>query len=235
MAYCQTADHPLILIANRDEFYGRPTAPAGYWTDFPSIYGGRDLRNGGTWLGVTENKRFAAVTNYRDPSAQSGTRSRGDLVADFLKTETPPLKYLSQIQKINGEYSGFNLIVGQIGEKSELGYYSNRGGDPVELVPGIYGLSNHLLETPWPKVQKGKSGLTDVLTRGSISNSTLFKILADETLAEDGELPATGLPLDAERALSAVYIRTPEYGTRCSTVLKFNNNFEWDFEEKVFV
>lgn len=234
-AYNSRPDYPLILLANRDEYYERPSAAAGYWTDAPAIYGGRDLIGGGTWLGVTLGGQFAAVTNYRDPSGPAGTRSRGELVADFLKTDISPKSYLEDIQTRSSDYSGFNLIAGKIGETSELYYYSNRQGEIKELSSGIYGLSNHLLDTPWPKVAKGKSAFTEMLTLNDVSNDSLFMILADETLAPDDELPSTGIPFEAEKAISATFIKAEGYGTRCSTVLKFSRDFEWSFEEKVFV
>lgn len=232
--YKSHPDHPLILLANRDEYYARPSASAAYWNDEPNIYGGR-LVGGGTWLGVTRGGRFAAVTNYRDPSAPTGSRSRGELVADFLKTDVTPKSYLERIQTRSSEYSGFNLLAGLIGVKSELYYFSNREGKIQKLAPGIYGLSNHLLDSPWPKVAKGKLAFTAMLERGDVSNESLFAILADETLAVDDELPSTGIPYEAEKAISATFIKTEEYGTRCSTVLKFSRDFEWSFEEKVFV
>lgn len=228
-------DHPLILLANRDEFYERPSRAAGYWDDFPHIYGGRDLVAGGTWLGVTKSGRFAAVTNYRDPSASFGTRSRGDLAADFLKSEQTVGKYLADVEGRGHEYSGFNLIVGELGGRRELFYYSNHGEGVQQLTTGIYGLSNHLLDTPWPKVAKGKSRFAELLQAGEITNESFFDILSDESLATDDELPSTGISREAEKALSAIFIKTPGYGTRCSTVLRFDRNLEWYFEERVFV
>ena len=235
LAFHQHPDHPLILLANRDEYYERPSEPAKYWDDRPDIYAGRDMVGGGTWLGVTRSGRFAAVTNYRDPSALAGIRSRGEMVAEFLKSDVSAKSYLQQIQANSREYSGFNLIVGQIGESSEILYYSNRGGDAEELSPGIYGLSNHLLDTPWPKVANGKAAFTELLQRGDISDESLFTILSDETLADDNDLPSTGIPFEAEKAISAIFIKTPGYGTRCSTVLRFNEDLKWSFEERVFV
>ena len=228
-------DYPLILLANRDEYYARSSVAAAYWDDHPDIYGGRDLVGGGTWLGVTRGRRFAAVTNYRDPFAATGSRSRGELVAGFLKSDSSSKDYLEQIREQRREYSGFNLLVGRIGESSELHYYSNRGGDPIELAPGIYGLSNHLLDTPWPKVAKGKAEFTDLLKSGKLSDERLFGILSDEILAGDNEIPSTGIPYEAEKAISAIFIKTEGYGTRCSSVLKFSSDFEWSFEERVFV
>lgn len=133
------------------------------------------------------------------------------------------------------EFSGFNLLVGEIGPNSSVRYYSNRGGEPRELGPGTYGLSNHLLDTPWPKVSKGKAAFTTLVENGGFASADLFSILADETLAADDELPATGVPYEAEKAISAIFIKTPGYGTRCSTVLTFDNNYDWDFDERVFV
>jgi len=235
LAFESHADHPLILLANRDEYYDRPSLAAAFWEDLPEIYGGRDLVGGGTWLGVTRRGRFAAVTNYRDPSAPLGSRTRGELVADFLKSDVSAATYLEQIQTRSSEYSGYNLLAGQIGENSELYYYSNREDEIKKLTPGIYGLSNHLLDTPWPKVAKGKSALTASIKTGDISSSSLFAILADETLAGDDELPSTGIPYEAEKAISATFIKTEGYGTRCSTVLKSGRDCAWSFEEKVFV
>lgn len=235
LAFQHHPDHPLILLANRDEYFARPAMAAAYWKDHPDIYAGRDLVGGGTWLGVTRRGRFAAVTNYRAPSAPTGVLSRGDLVAGFLKTDTLPQIFLGQIQKQSNRYSGFNLLVGTIGNRSEIFYYSNRGGEPQQLKPGIYGLSNHLLDTPWPKVLKGKASLAAFIEAGDLSDESLFGILADETLAPDDELPATGIPYEAEKAISSAFIKTEGYGTRCSTVLKFSRDYEWSFVEKVFV
>ena len=234
IAFQHHPDHPLILLANRDEYYERPSASAAYWDDHPDIYGGRDLVRGGTWLGVTRDGRFAAVTNYRDPSAPTGTRSRGDLVAGFLKSECSAEEYLREVRSDRGEYSGFNLLVGRIGDLSEIFYYSNRGRDPRKLAPGVYGLSNHLLDTPWPKVERGKAAFARLLANGDLADDRLFDILSDETLAADDELPSTGVPYEAEKAISAIFIKTKGYGTRCSTVLKFNRDCDWSFEERVF-
>jgi uncharacterized protein with NRDE domain len=233
-AFDYVPEYPLILLANRDEFYERPTADAAFWKDYPDIYGGRDLKSGGTWLGVTKSGRFAAVTNYRDPSAPVGARSRGALVADFLKSEISAEEYMKQIICDASEYSGFNLIAGEIGKRRELFYYSNRGGKMKKFSVGSYGLSNHLLDTPWPKVEKGKKWFAEALANGA-SNAELFEILSDESLADDADLPSTGVPFEVEKALSAIFIKMPGYGTRCSTVLRFNENQEWDLEERVFV
>lgn len=229
-------DLPLLLLANRDEFYSRPSTAASYWEDFPQVYGGRDLQSGGTWLGVTDSGRFAAVTNYRDPMAQPGLRSRGELVADFLKYDQPARQYLEGVHSRASDYSGFNLILGEvINGRPAVHYLSNRGEAPRKLAPGVYGLSNHLLDTPWPKVVKGKARLAELLRSGETPSNDLFDILADVSLANDEDLPSTGFAYDAEKALSAIFIKTPGYGTRCSTVLRFPSDSKWDFAERVFV
>ena len=234
IAFGQHPDHPLILLANRDEYYARPSLAAAYWDNFPEIYGGRDLVCGGTWLGVSQNGRIAAVTNYRDPNAPTGIVSRGQLVADYLRSSENPHRYLENIMHYGASYSGFNLIVGEISSRSErLFYYSNRGEAIIELGKGTYGLSNHLLDTPWPKVEKGKERLRNLLGTGDADDEQLFEILADETLAKDAELPSTGIPPEAEKAMSAVFIRTPYYGTRSSTLIKFDLNFTWTFDERL--
>lgn len=227
-------EFPLIFLANRDEFYNRPTESAKNWEDFPEIFAGRDLVGGGTWLGVTKSGRFAAVTNYRQPNAIVGKFSRGNLVADFLKADESAENYLKEIQKQKDEFSGFNLLVGEINDrKNEIFYYSNRGGGIEKLASGIYGLSNHLLDTPWQKVEKGKQFLRENIN-GNISKDAAFRLLADKTLADDADLPDTGIGYEREKFLSAIFIETPIYGTRCSTVLSFHKDLKFDFEERVF-
>ena len=235
-AYQVHPDFPLILLANRDEFYNRPTEKAKNWADFPDILAGRDLVGGGTWLGVTQNGRFAAVTNFRDPNAETGTISRGNLVADFLKSDKPAEDYLKNIQKKSYEFSGFNLLVGEINpETNELYYFSNRGEKVINLEAGIYGLSNHLLDTPWRKVKKGKDAFEFLIEENNFSNEVFFNLLSDETLADDKDLPDTGIGYEREKLLSAIFIKTPIYGTRCSTILTIDRDYNMDFDEKVFV
>lgn len=236
LGYRVFAGSPLVVLANRDEIYTRPTQAAGYWQDHPYIYAGRDLISGGTWLGVTTSGRFAAVTNYRDPAAKVGQHSRGELVAGFLKSDLSPGQYLHQLSKTADGYSPFNLIIGEITATSRtLKYFSNQSGDPIELSPGIYGLSNHLLDTPWPKVRIGKARVQEMCENEAFSRERSFEILTNDTVAEDRDLPQTGIPLVKERVLSATFIRSPGYGTRCSTVLTFDGQGRWEFEERVFV
>lgn len=236
LAYRVHPEFPLILIANRDEYYERPSAPAAWWDDFPDIYGGRDLIAGGTWLGVARSGRFAAVTNYREPAAASGKRSRGDVVADFLRGDMSCRAYVEFIRDIQQEFSGFNLIAGEIRPgRSEVVNLSNRSGDAKTLAPGIYGLSNHLLDTPWPKVVRGRQIFSDLVRGQTISNEQLFGLLSDRKIANDADLPETGLSLDRERSLSAIFVAENGYGTRCSTILKFDKQGTWSFEERITV
>ncbi|MEO6393773.1 MAG: NRDE family protein [Pyrinomonadaceae bacterium] len=217
LAYEEHPDYRLIVAANRDEFFDRRTAAAGYWEDAPGVLAGRDLRSGGTWLGLGGNHRFAAVTNYRDPAAPAGRMSRGRLVSDFIAGTDSPERYLDAISESTAEYSGFNLLVS---DSRSLWYFSNRNGAAQELSPGIYGLSNHLLDTPWPKVVKGKSALASALSDPEeVRIEQLFALLANDAQAPDDELPDTGIGREKERALSPIFIQTPDYGTRSATVV----------------
>jgi uncharacterized protein with NRDE domain len=235
-AFGQRADLPQILIANRDEFYERPTAAAAWWDDNPSIFAGRDLVSGGTWLGVTKSGRFAAVTNYRDPNAPMGNRSRGLLVSDFLRSGKTASEYVAEVSQIADEYSGFNLIAGEIdGYRKEVSYFSNHENIIRKLDPGVYGLSNHLLDTPWPKVSRGMQRFRSLIDDPNTSSDDYFDLLADRTLAEDNELPDTGIGYEKEKALSAIFIETPIYGTRCSTVLAIDAHGMPEMDERVFV
>jgi uncharacterized protein with NRDE domain len=228
-------EFPLVLAANRDEFYERPTQSAHWWSDHPDILAGRDLVAGGTWLGITKRGRVAAVTNYREPGAPKGTRSRGDLVADFLKSSEPAESYLSRIEEWAEEYSGFNLLVGEFSsERRAMFYFSNRDNVVRELGPGVYALSNHLLDTPWPKVKRGKARFAELVS-SRVDREAIFDLLADEAVADDHELPSTGLEYKIEKALSAIFIKTPIYGTRCSTVVTFDERMNGELEERVFM
>jgi uncharacterized protein with NRDE domain len=235
-AFLQRDDFPFILLANRDEFYDRPTAPATRWDDAPHIFAGRDLVADGTWLGITDSGRFAAVTNYRDPSAEKGNRSRGELVAGFLRSDVSAGYYMNQVQGNAAEYSGFNLIVGEVSSTArELLYFSNRGSSVQRLGPGIYGLSNHLLDTEWPKLLLGKERFHELLKEEVLPREKFFELLADDALAGDAELPETGIGYEREKLLSAIFIRSPIYGTRSSTILTIDAVFTAELDERVFV
>jgi uncharacterized protein with NRDE domain len=226
-------DYSLIVAANRDEFYDRPTAAAGFWADAPSVLGGRDLQAGGTWLGVDRQGRFAAVTNYRQGERESGgSRSRGRLVSDFLKGSVGARDYMESVQNEAGHYNGFNLLVSDAGG---LFYFSNRENRVRALAPGVYGLSNHLLDTPWPKVVSTKSAFGALLSGGASELTTdLFRLLSDGARAADDLLPSTGVGREWERLLSSAFIASNEYGTRCSTVVLMGQAGSSVFVERSF-
>ena len=221
-------DYPLIVAANRDEFYARPTAFADFWADAPEIVGGRDLEAGGTWLGTTRTGRFAAVTNVREPGAGKGLHSRGKLTQTFLAGQQTASEYVNQLEM--RDFSGFNLL---LGDGQSLWYCSNRGAAPRELGPGIYGLSNHLLDSPWPKLVTARLGFAQAITKLP-DREPLFDVLADDEIVPDTELPSTGVPLEWERRLSAIFVRSEEYGTRASTVLTLASDGRITFEEHSF-
>ncbi|RZI42795.1 hypothetical protein EGT07_12460 [Herbaspirillum sp. HC18] len=226
---------PLMAAGNRDEFYERPSAPAAWWNDHPQVFAGRDLRSGGSWMGVTREGRFAAVTNIRDPSEKRpDARSRGELVADYLSGIASPTQYVENLALRAGEYSGFNLIVGN---REQLVWYSNGGPDDERngkpLAPGVYGLSNGALDTPWPKVVKTKAQFSSLLCQGAPEDA-YFEMLADTTQAPDCRLPKTGMNLEWERLLSAVCIESPTYGTRSSTLVRLCASNPPVLNERIF-
>jgi uncharacterized protein with NRDE domain len=232
LAYRVNSFYRMIVAANRDEFFDRPTAPAGFWSDAYGVLAGRDLRGGGTWLGLGPGRRFAAVTNFRDPAAPTGSRSRGQLVADFITGKIGPARYVSQVVEESQQYSGFNLFAA---DADELWYFSNRGGAPRRLEPGVYGLSNHLLDTPWPKVSRGTARMSKIVgSKLTVSPEVLFDLLADDAQAPDEELPDTGIGIERERALSPIFIRTPDYGTRSATALLIKADESLSFNERTF-
>ena len=217
---------PLVLAANRDEFFARPAAPIGWWDDAPHILAGRDLQSGGTWLGVGPGGRIAALTNYRDPRLpRNAATSRGDLAARFLDGGYPPDRFAEFLQGNGHIYSPFTLL---FGTAASLHVYSNVTGLMLEVAAGVHALSNHQLDTPWPKVLAASRGLKSILEaehaaaeRNRILVEALFRLLSDRTPAADADLPDTGVGLDAERGLSPIFVHIPAtgYGTRCSTVL----------------
>lgn len=231
LAYKTHPRYHLILIANRDEYYDRPTAPAEFWPDYPHVLGGRDLKAGGTWLGITRQGRMAAITNFRDPkSYKPGLPSRGRLVADFLVGQETAERYANHVLRHGHKYNGFNLI---LGDQDKVLWYSNRTGKIKLLPPGLYGLSNHLLDTPWPKVVKAKEGLAKLMNDKRFPRvDALFSLLEDNALAPDEELPETGVGHEWEKVLSAIFVRSPNYGTRSSTILLMEKGGKTTFIEK---
>ena len=215
-AHRTAPQYPLLVAANRDEFHARPTAASGFWRDQPGLLAGKDLEQGGTWMGITRSGRFAAVTNYRDPSRTApAPRSRGGLTLDFLTGSLPPQAYLEQIAASAGEYAGFNLL---LGDRQGLWYFSNSCPGPRELEPGIYGLSNARLDTAWPKVETGKKSLAGALCR-EIDHQQLATAVSDRLIASLEDLDRHGLGGDMEQLLSAQFIVNEFYGTRATTTL----------------
>lgn len=222
IAFAWRADDefPLIVGANRDEWHDRPAASAGWWEDHPDILAGRDLKAGGTWLGVTRSGRFAALTNFRDPTdRKSGAPSRGALVSDFLSGGLRPRDYVRDLRKTADRYQGFNLLVG---DRESLFYFSSRIGEILAVPPGVHALSNHTLNEPWPKVENAKSALGAAL-RAEMAwearQMAIYEFLSSGIRPADSLLPDTGVGLEWERILSPSLIVSDAYGTRCSTVL----------------
>lgn len=243
-------DYALVVAGNRDEFYARPAAPAHWWHDAPHVLGGRDLAevigDAGTWMGIANlpgqdtwsGARFAALTNFRAPSEKRvDARSRGELVSHFLRGEQAPGDYLNALARDHGAYNGFNLLASDM---HDLWWYSNRAPSrqPQRLTPGVYGLSNALLDTPWPKVRSRVGAMCEVLAadRGDSGASAepYLQMLGDERQALDFELPSTGVSYEWERVLSSAFIRSPSYGTRASTLLRVRHDGRFDFSERSF-
>lgn len=229
LAWQLTPDQPLLLLANRDEFYARPTTPLQRWAEQP-ILAGRDQQSGGTWLGMTPSGRWAALTNFRQvPSLKPSSellRSRGLLVSDYLTSDLSPLEFARQIELLR--YEGFSLL---LGTRKQAVVVSNRGTAPTVLAAGLYVLSNALIDEPWPKVERLRQRTTqevlpllqNKLRTGQDWQTAAFEVLADSRTAEDEQLPQTGVGLEMERLLSSVFIASPIYGTRCSTLLVFDD------------
>ncbi|HND25340.1 MAG TPA: NRDE family protein [Rhodocyclaceae bacterium] len=227
VAWQARADYPLVVAANRDEFFARPAAAAAWWDDAPALFAGRDLEAGGTWLGLSRQGRFAALTNFRDPArVRAGAPSRGALVADFLQGRESTDDALARLAAEGPRYNGFNLLLsdgvtlGVFESEADSGRRAGR-----RLAPGLYALSNHLLDTPWPKVSAGKSRLARALD-ALPDDTPLRDLLRDDRPAPDAALPRTGVSLAWERMLSSAFIRAPGYGTRCSTVI-VRDRFGW--------
>ena len=227
--------HPaysLILAANRDEFYERPTAYAHPWEEAPHVIGGRDLLGGGTWLGATQWGKISAVTNYRDPkNIRPDARTRGDLTKDFLLTTSQSAReYLQRVRDEAHEYNGFNLLLFEAGEAY---HFSNYEGKINRVEPGIHGLSNALLNTPWPKLQRLKESFAAAI-QGEVVHENLLQILEDTELAPDDELPDTGIGYEWEKAISSICIDAENYGTCCSTVITIDRAGNVAFTERSF-
>lgn len=229
-AYRAHPRYRLVIAANRDEFHARPTARAGWWEDAPAVLGGRDLRSGGSWLGVARSGRVAAITNYREPGERrSDAPSRGWLVSGYLQGGQSAREFLEELAPVAGEYNGFSLL---LADADGLYYFSNRADGVQALPPGVYGLSNHLLETPWPKVLRGKARLAAQLEQAELAAEELLEMLADPTRPDERRLPDTGVGTDWERVLAPMFIRSPTYGTRSSSVVLVGADGRVEFVER---
>ena len=227
-AWQKHADYPLIAIANRDEYYARPSRDAHWWDD-ADTFAGRDLEAGGTWLGVNRRGQFAAVTNVREPvGMQPGSRTRGDLTRNFLAGSDDAETYLQKLAPCDQDYAGFNLL---IGDSSGLWFYSNREQKIHRIEAGVYGVSNGSFDEPWPKLESGREELETMLN-GAIEHHQLMGILTDHRIAEDHQLPSTGVALDIERLLSSRFIRSKEYGTPACSVVTIDRTQRVEFSEQ---
>lgn len=231
-AYHHHPGYPLVLAANRDEYYERPTAQAAFREECPDVLAGRDLVAGGTWLGITRAGRFAALTNYRDPALTvKNLRSRGHLVSEYLCGNLSPAGYMAKLSEKNAEFNGFNLLAGDI---HSLWHYCNISGKPQRLSPGLYGLSNRFLDTPWPKLTRGKENMAHCLQSETVDTEELLSLLVDDRPACDSQLPSTGVGIEWERILSPVFINSATYGTRSSTVLTIDHTGTVRFIERTY-
>jgi uncharacterized protein with NRDE domain len=222
---------PLLLAGNRDEFHARPAAAADWWQEAPQVFGGRDLSQGGGWLAVSTRNRLAAVTNVRrmvppDPAAPS----RGALVADFLRVDADAATFAERLRAQAARYSGFNLL---LYDGAALLHVTNQPHFSAQAVaPGVHGLSNATLDTPWPKLMRVTQGLSNWLARAPQEPDALFDLLADPAPADDAALPDTGVGLEMERLLSSPFILSPHYGTRCSSIVAFSADGPRQFLER---
>lgn len=233
LSYKTTPGYRLVVAANRDEFLDRPTAPLGYIDDEKKILAGLDLQGGGTWLGVTSQLQFAAITNYRDPhSVLDAAPSRGEILIDYLRGDIAAGRYIDGLVDRGMRYNPFNVI---LGDDTDLYYYSNMLPKPQRLEPGFYGLSNHLLDSPWPKVVRGKKKLRPhMVDCDTVDTATLFRLLQDCYVPSDDKLPDTGIGLEWERLLSPIFITSENYGTRSSAVITISYDRRVNYVEKSF-
>ena len=229
-------DYPLVVAANRDESHFRSTQAAHFWVDVPDLLAGRDLEAQGTWMGVHRNGRFAAITNYRANNRGQNQRltnppSRGLLVSSFLQSDDSALGFVETLSSQGPTYNGFSLLVH---DGKTLASYCNREGQPEVLKSGVYGLSNRVVNTPWPKLVSGRTELSKQLAAGPPHSQDLFALLSDRKPAKDSELPNTGIGLEREKQLSSRFILGTDYGTRSSSVLMIDQQGHAQFDERSY-
>ena len=226
-------DYPLIIAANRDEFFNRETQTSRFWTERPELLAGKDLVAGGTWMGVNKSGYLSALTNIRNPNKlKSDAQSRGELVLNYLNNKPLKEDYLKELHNTQHNYNGYNLL---FGHWKNLWVYNNHNDQCQVLTKGFHGLSNADLNSPWPKINRGVANLQDYChSKGHLKDNVLFDLLMDDSLAEDHLLPITGAPVEWEKKLSCVFIRGEEYGTRSSTLLLVDNDNNLHWHEKTF-
>ena len=231
--YHSHPDYPVILAGNRDEFYERTALPVHHWIDESGITGGKDMKEGGSWLAANKKGKFAFVTNYRDPESLKETAvSRGSLVSNFLARGQSEEEYLKSISAHDEHYNGYNLIFGGI---DNLYYYSNVLKTGKKLGKGIYMLSNHLLDTPWPKAVRAKEMCDKiVLEHGKLDIDALFTVFHDSKRASDDKLPETGVGYNLEKMLSSIFIESNVYGTLATTILTIDNHRKLSLHERTY-
>tara|TARA_R100001143_G_scaffold58746_1_gene56828 strand:- start:39468 stop:40256 length:789 start_codon:yes stop_codon:yes gene_type:complete len=231
-AYKYHPQYPLILAGNRDEFHQRPTQKLHVWDGDPKILAGKDLKAGGTWLGINQHGKFAAVTNYRDLSnIKKNAPSRGSIVTEILNSDLSTKEKLSDMAPDFSKYNGFNLIAGTV---DDLYYGSNHDHSFQKIKPGLYGISNASLNTPWPKTNSALENFSTVLNNGQPDSNEIFDLLSDTNRYPKEMLPKTGLSPEMEKAVSSVFILTEDYGTRSSALLFFDKSGNVKFTEKTY-
>ena len=236
LAYKKHPNYPFLLSANRDEFYNRPANFADYWKESPQLLAGRDCVAGGTWLGITTSGRFAAITNYSEEGSAGKTHplSRGELSRTFLAGNKSAEKFLVDVRPNDKKYGGFNLL---LMDNTGLFCYSNRDGNIIHLEPGVYGLSNHKIDTPWPKVKRAKKYFKELLKSQEVSHDQLFSATSDRK----GVLKSMGpgikftASIESAKPMSAQFITSEDYGTRANTTIMINKQGLVQFRERNFL
>ena len=231
-AYRHHPQYQVILAGNRDEFYGREAQQAHFWDTEPVMLAGKDLRAGGTWLGISQRGEFGAITNYRDlKNPREGERSRGEIIPDYLTGNESPDQKMTRLKNQIHHYAGFNFLAGNA---DQIFYLNNISGDVQSVSRGIHGISNAFLDTPWPKVKAAKSAFEDAIIPAVIDHEAVFKLLQNSDPFPQEKLPDTGLSQEMEKAVSPIFIKTEDYGTRCSTLLTINYDGQIQFTEKTY-
>lgn len=229
-AYKVDPQHDLLLMANRDEYCDRNFLTAHKWADNQEIVSGIDLTANGSWTGITQTGRVAAITNYRSGFAfDPKLKSRGELVKKFLNSDIPPQQFLTIIRESKKEFNGYNFLFGDL---DNLYWYSNQTDEFQLLAPGIYGICNHLLDTPWPKLMDAKLQLKQMLDRGNVTPCDLLPIMLNKKRYTQEQLPDTGIEIEIEQGLSSIFVDLEKYGTVLTSFIYMNNKSVRFYEHK---